>query len=329
MTDRITQTGLTRLVIEAARNNQNQVNKFSEQLSTGIKVALPSDSINSSKVDFYQQMLNRVDGYELRINEVQSFLDYQENIVSEANDTLVRATELAMQGANETYSSENRSQIAAEVWQLRDRLVQLANSKYLDRYIYNGANDNTPPFSAGTYAAPATGAESQRYTFSTATASTITKDVQISDGLTIRQDTDGGTVFSEAIYALERLGRSLSGYVTNPATGAPDGTGAAYTFPTDYATQTNDIKAAMDLVKDARVSDIAAEKTSIGGRLKRLETAKAIVGVAKTDADTVLAKEQGVDFAEAASRLTQAQTALQASYQVGVQLLGQSILDYI
>src|SRR5690606_29486905 len=132
-----------------------------------------------------------------------------------------------------------------------------------------------------------------------------------------------------AIAGLERLGRALQGYATTPATGIPDGGGAAYVFPADFSVQTQDIKNAMDLIDVARQQDIMPERVDIAGRQRRIETAESLLSLLKISSEEALDKLQATDVFEAATNLSQAQTALQASLTVSTRVLQMSILDYI
>ena len=136
-------------------------------------------------------------------------------------------------------------------------------------------------------------------------------------------------MFGTSIEALERLGRALAGYATTPASGSPDGGGLAYTFPTDYTQQTADIKNTIDLLNKARDEDILPERTMLGGKMRRLETAESLLSLSKTSAQEVLSKIQNADETESVANLTQAQTALQASYSVTAKALRLTIMDYI
>jgi flagellar hook-associated protein 3 FlgL len=329
MTTRVTQGTISRILLDSVARNNQAVQTYSNQISSGEKVSRPGDSVDSPTIENYRQMVARIDSYRSRIDGAEALLNFQEAVVGQTSDVVTRATELASQGINGTYSPERRALIAAEVWQLRDQLVQLANSKYQDRYIYGAADDDDPPYDGLTYTNPASGVASIRYAFDGEDGTSTTRSVQISDGLTIRVTTSGDQVFSNAIQAIERLGRALEGYETLPTSGAPDGTGVAYTFPADYNTQTNAIQNALDLLKQTQTDDLHPERTDIGGRIARLNGARSTLEIAKSDSERVLEQLQGVDVSEAAMMLTQAQTALQASYQIGLRIMNQSILDYI
>ncbi len=182
----------------------------------------------------------------------------------------------------------------------------------------------------GTYSVPATaGDATNRWVYDSDLGNTLTRDVAITDDLTIRVNTPGNQLFDTTIQALERLGRSLSGFTTLPATGAPDGTGAAYTFPTDFAAQSADIRATIDMFDLAREQQILPERVSLGGRLRRLETGESLLALTKTTAEEVLNRLQNTDETESASAMAEAQTSLEASYNVTARVLRLSILDYI
>jgi len=328
---RIAEFQLNRSILTDIRENKERYTQLSNEASSGLKVSNPGDSKFSSSIAAYRDALARIEGHKSRIANIEGILSFQDNGISQAGDLLVSAKELATQGANETLGAAQRADLAKQVFALRDHMVDLANSQYQGKFIYNGANNTTAPYTKDTYAAPASGSESIRYVFSAAAGSTQANSVTIADNVSVQTNTPGSTVFNRAIGALEELGRALSGYGTgvNGATGLPDGTGAAYTLPAQATQQTKDIQAAMDAVETARQNDILPERVSLGARLARLDSARAVMELTKTDAETALADMQNVDMAETATNLSQAQTALEASYTVSARVLKMSILDYI
>jgi flagellar hook-associated protein 3 FlgL len=327
---RISENQMIRSMVSQMLANQQTVNKYSQEVTTGLKVQNPGDSRLSGTISQFREMESRISGHQDRIKTVQGLLTFQDGVVSQVNDALVRAQELATQGANETLDPAHRALISDEVMALRDHIVSLANSTYQGRYIFGGNDDGTPPYTAQTYTNPPTGPESQRYTYNTSLAAGQTRTVNVTDDTSITVNTPGSTVFDNSIQALERLGRSLSGYATNPASGTPDGTGSAYTFPAQYTTQTQDIKATIDLLNNARETDVLPEQSSIAGRLARLSSANDVLTQNMNSAKDVLGRLQDADITQSASDLTLAQSALQASLTVTTRLMQQKgVMDYI
>ncbi len=74
---RLSEIQFTRNLIEHTANNKARVDKYSEQVATGIKAALPSDSTDSGVISRYKQQLDRIDGYMTTISRVKSFVQFQ------------------------------------------------------------------------------------------------------------------------------------------------------------------------------------------------------------------------------------------------------------
>jgi flagellar hook-associated protein 3 FlgL len=328
---RISQNQLVSVVLQGISAGREAVAKYGQEVSTGLKVTNPGDSNLAGSISGFRESLNKIEGYGGRISSVKTFLTTQDDILKQAEELMIRAKEIATQAANSIHDNVTRSHQSAEVWEIRDHLVSLANSTYQGRYIYDGTADATPPFSATTYTNPATGDAHDRYIYNTGNGSQNVNTVKVTDDLTITVNTPGDDVFSNAIGALERLGRALDGYATNPApsVGLPDGTGNAWVFPTDLNLQTTAITQTIDLLDSAREDDILIERVELGGKLRRLETAESLLELTKVNSEELLDKLQNADSVESISNLQLADTALKASYSVTSRMLTLSILDYI
>lgn len=335
---RITENMIANSMLRQMQLGQQKVDRYSNEISSGLKILQPGDSFSAGTVSQFKEQISRLESYEDRVSMVQGQLEFQDEVLRQASEVLVRVEELASQAANETLSVEQREHVAAEVFQLRDHLVHLANSTYQGKYVFAGADNDTPPFSATTYANYNTNfpASQERYVYSGTTGAQLTRNVQVSDSVNLTVNTPGDQIFQDAVYAMERLGRSLVGYETLPApTGTPatptvpDGSGNAYNMPTDYAAQTQDIQETIDLIKLSRSSDLLPEQISVASRLNRLESVRSILEATKFASKHVLSDLQDADITESVSKLQQAQIALEASYAVTSQVLNLSILNYL
>lgn len=326
---RVSENQLTQRLTYAIQQNRDITNILGEQISSGIRVSKPSDSPAAGDVARFQSTLQRIESFKNGVAQTKSFLNFQEDALDQSSSIIVRAKEIATQAANETNSVEARRSLAAEIFQIRDHLVSLANSTYQGKYVWGGADDDDQPFDQQAYTNPATGEANERWVFDAEVGTSLMRDVKLTDDLTITVNSNGNTIFGGAIAALERLGRSLEGYRTDPLVGTPTGAGTAYTFPTDYQEQTTNIKAALDLLETERSSSILNERVTIGGKMRRIETAESLIAVTKVTSEEALDSLQNTDLTDAASKLSLAQNALQASYIVSNKVMNLSILDYI
>ncbi len=327
---RITEQQQVRNATLDIERNRTRLDGIRGELSSGLRVQYPGDDASvSGTISQLQAGLQRYDGHLARIESVKSFLGFQDNIMTQANNVLARGKELATQAANTTLGAAERQLLAAEVMQLRDQMVELANSKYQGRFVYGGADDDDPPYDPALYTNPASGPESQRFVFDAEAGTAVTKTVQVTDDLSMEVNTPGNQIFDSGIQALERLGRSLAGYQTTLAAGVPTGAGAAYVFPDEYALQTADIQATIDLFDTARKDDVSTEQSNVAGRLARLDTAKTLLDGLKLNVNEVLVEIQASDTVDAATRLNEAQTVFEGSLTANLRVLQLSILDYI
>ena len=83
---------------------------------------------------------------------------------------------------------------------------------------------------------------------------------------------------------------------------------------------------------DAEALGMRSAKTELidlGGRLKRLETATALLNLNKDSTKTVLSSLQDADIVESGTNLQMAETALEASLAVTTRAMKLTVLDYI
>lgn len=302
-----------------------------QQIATGQKVRDPGDNPGrAGTIAQFQATLNRLSHHKERISFALGVMEQQDGALNSAQDLLTRAKELAVQAANESNSAESRKAMATELYEIRDGLVTLANTRYQGRYIYGGADDDDPPFDALTYANPAAPAVGNaRYVFDNEQGTALTRSVQVSDDDKVRI-TSSGSMFAESISNVERLARTLDGYRTDPEdySTLPVGTGAAYTFPTDFKAQTGAILSAINNL-DLNKRTLETERSDLGGRLNRLDQAKQIIETVQFNTRDAQSTLQESDIFEASSNLSNLETSLQALMATGARINNLSLLNYL
>lgn len=334
---RIPENFISQSLLAQVLRNKADVARYGQEISTGYKVSNPGDSNFSGTISQIRGALQEISGQQDRVSTATGFLDRQDAVMGELNDVLIRANEIAAQAANETNSEVERAQLAAEVYEIRNQVVSLGNTTYLGRFIFAGGADNNPAFDpgyAGTqFTSPASGRENEVIAYTTNADASLVRNVPITNDLSVQVNADGSGVFNNAIRGLTQLGRSLSGFKTVWTTTDPpvpdNAQSVAYNFPTEYTQQTQDIQSALDLIENARETDVMPARTGVAGRQRRLQSARSLLELSEVSAQEVLVDLQQADVIESATRLTEAQTALNASLTVTTQLLRQTILDFI
>lgn len=118
-----------------------------EQSATGRRVMKPSDDPVSISLALKERAREQhMDARERSVDAGRTWLNAQDQALGEFADVLRRAHSYAVEGSNDTYSAADRAGLAAEIAELRDTLLGLANTEAGGRYVFAGFLDDVPPF---------------------------------------------------------------------------------------------------------------------------------------------------------------------------------------
>ena len=120
-----------------------------EQIATGKKVTKPSDDpVSFSSISILKSRQARLEQYDKTSQDLTQRFSTEDSVLTQVNNILTRVQELTVQASNDTYSASDRKAISAEVQNLNDELVSLANTKTTDgSYLFAGYQANQQPFS--------------------------------------------------------------------------------------------------------------------------------------------------------------------------------------
>lgn len=139
MTNRITQQTITSSVLNNLQGNLGRLQKLQEQLSSGKAIQKPSDSPTGSVTALRLRTdIRRSEQLARNADDGLGWLATADTTLTQSLDVIRRARELALRGANASSSSQDRAAMAAEVGQLREQALNLANAGYLGVPIFGG-----------------------------------------------------------------------------------------------------------------------------------------------------------------------------------------------
>ena len=126
---------------------QAALDRTQQQIASGRRLLTPSDDpIASGRALELKESLARITQFDRNGTMARNRLSHEEATLTDVNHVLQRVRELALQANNGSQSNESRSQIAAEMRQHLDGLVQLANQHDGNgRYLFAGNMDSTAP----------------------------------------------------------------------------------------------------------------------------------------------------------------------------------------
>ncbi len=267
---------------------RGRLNVLQERIATGKRINRASDDPSGA------EMVLRLRTSQTEIGQFQRSTKTANQKLTATDDTLnsyesvlERVRTLVAQGLSDTTTQEARNALATEITGLRSRILNIANSKNGDEYLFGGTRQNAPPFDPTT-AVPANTPTNAQF-------------VQIEPGANaIAVGVTAETVFSDAtstIFAdLNNAIDALRGTIT-PAN--------------DRATLENTMRRLgvyEDLAGNARAV--------VGANMNSAEVAGENLSNNFLSLDERAADLEDADFAETAVALTDAQRALEATLQI-------------
>lgn len=265
---------------------QRQLLDASKQASSGSRLSSPSsDPVGAAQLVRIQASLDQAEGFRSVMRTARGDLELAESSLDSAHGLVDRMHEIALQAANGALTAQDRSTLSAEVRQLKQELVGIANQKGSIGYLFAGTLDQQAPFAAdGTFHGNA-----------------LDRVAQVGPGQSMVVGANGALGFT----ALG--GRNVFTDVDALAT----------------ALDTNDQAACSQCVYnlDASGRQILAARADAGTKLARMDTAEEAHAQAVLTLSAQRHAVADVDPAEAFTRLSALENGLQLSISVARSLL--------
>ncbi len=130
-------------------NNQQEVNKAQEQVTTQKRVLSASDDPSAmARALLYGDKIQTNEQYTKNLTMLKSRLDTQEGVLENIKGSLTRAHVLTVQAGNGALTKPDRAALSEELSAIKTAVLDLMNAKSEDgRYIFSGYQDNTKTFS--------------------------------------------------------------------------------------------------------------------------------------------------------------------------------------
>lgn len=296
---RVTNSMITRGLLANLNRHMTRMEELHLQLSSGKRLRVPSDDPAGTSIGMrLHTTLTQVRQHRANLDAGLSWLQATDAALQEATDTLNRAKELAVYGATDTLPQESRDALAAEVDQLFQHMIDIANTRHGGLYIFSGNQTLTAPYTLGPFqpgppaAPPYAGDDGQRL-------------YEFSDGVTVPVNVPGNEVFDPILEALVELRTALE---------AGDGR-------TVGGEVLEKLDAAMDGLLRARAN--------VGARMNRLEMAQARMDDLELNLEQILSNTEDVDIARVIIDLKVSENAYRAALAAGARIIQPSLMDFL
>lgn len=291
---RITNNMISRNSLAGLQRALRQVDEAQQRVTSGVRVATASDDPSAAgNIMTAGSSIRAIDQYKRNINSARARLDREESIVGSVSQMLERAKELGVQQGSATADAQSRLTVKAEVDQLIQMVVQLANTQHQGEYLFGGDQSDVAPISSGAppfSAAPPTG----------------TRRTEISSALFVRTNHNGTEVFLDTgtLAVLDQLSVALG--ANDPAV----------------------IQSTLSALDSAHAS-LQVLLGETGAAAQQLDVATANLDALDTSLRTFRSALQEEDIEKAVTELVGRQTAYQAAMLATSRVMSLNLADYL
>lgn len=144
---RITNNTITYNFLNSLNKSLERQNDIQEQLADGKAIHRPSDDpIKTIRSLRYHTNLAANEQYTQNLNDSLSWMNTTDGAMSDISSMMINIKEKVTQAANGTNPQDSVQTIGEEVDNIINHIINVANTKIGDRYIFAGQKDKTQPF---------------------------------------------------------------------------------------------------------------------------------------------------------------------------------------
>ncbi|WP_206098881.1 flagellar hook-associated protein FlgL [Paenibacillus paeoniae] len=304
MSLRVTQGMMHLQLTRNLNRNMTQMEQLQMQATTGRKINKASDDpVGITYSLRYRTEISATEQYQKNVDSALSWLDFNDTVLGQAGDVLLRVKDLVTQSANGTYPDLALDNFKSEVEQLKKQLIDIANSKINGKYVFNGEQFDKAPYDTSDPTMVASAVEGD------------TGKIQYTVGVNTQLDINFTTsqVFGDA---------------------DPSGTGNNVFSVLDR------IISALDAGNHA---DVAAEIAGIDSSIDRMLNVRAEIGARVNRVELIQNRlsDLGINLTDMKSRVEDAdyekllidtkinENIYQASLSVGAKVISKSLVDFL
>ncbi|GAB6064570.1 flagellar hook-associated protein FlgL [Deferrisoma palaeochoriense] len=146
---RVTHKSLQQSWAQDLQRRLGNLDRLNRQISSGERITKPADDpAAASRLVRLQEVVARNTQYLKNIDEALTVHRATESALGQVYDHLVRAKSIAVEGANTASAplSGSYAALADEIAGIREGLVQIAQGRHEDKYLFNGTAGEVAPF---------------------------------------------------------------------------------------------------------------------------------------------------------------------------------------
>src|SRR5699024_4704345 len=269
-------------------------NTYFEQLNTGKKISLPSqDPVVAMQGVNFRSQVAEIYQYKRNINEVYSWMDSSDTALDKATQTMQKLSELAVQASNDTYDELGRQSMKEEVKQLKEHLMEIANTNVNGKHIFNGTDiENAPIQTDGT-------GNVQLKNNSNPV------EIEVSKGTKLKVNVDGSALFTETLF--EDINSFIGALEEN---------------------NRDEIEKSIATLNN-HADNVVNMRADLGARINRLELIENRLNDQEIITKKAMSDNENIDYEEAITNLLTQESLHRAALSAGSRIIQPSLIDFL
>lgn len=290
---RITQTMLQNNMLNNLFKSQSQMNKYLTQINTGKKISRPSeDPVVAMQGVSFRTQVREIEQYQRNTNELYNWMNHSEDALDKATKVMQRMEELAVQASNDTYTPTERESVKEEIKQLKEQMIDIANTNVNGKYIFHGTNTDQEPIG-----------ENGEINHQTSDYTTV--EIEVSKGIKLQANVDPNKAFNESLF------EGIDNFIT--------------------ALENNDQEGINDSIKelDEGMTGLVNTRAELGARMNRLELIENRLEEQEVSALKTMSDNEDIDFEVAVTNLLTQEVIHRAALSAGSKIIQPSLVDFL
>lgn len=280
-------------------NSMRNMDKLQEMLSSGSKIAKPSDDpVVAARGMFYRSSLMENEQYQRNTDEAQSWMDMTDSTMDEVGNVMKRIKELLVYSGDGAISPDDLKAMGSEVEELKSHLGTLANQQINGKYIFAGTDTNKAP-----YDPTANGGKGD---FVSTNSSPI--NLEVSQNVFVTSNINAQNLFNFPDNA-NNIFKVMDNIITELSNGR-----TASQFQTGMEQQ---------------YDKLLAERASLGANVNRVELIAERLNSQEVSITGLMSKNEDADMAKVMTDLKTQESVHSAALGSGARIIQPTLLDFL
>lgn len=312
---RVTNNMLVNNMVYNLNQNLKTLEKLQYQQATGKKFRVPSDDpIGASKSLKFNTDISKLEQYKRNAKDALSWMNDTETALGEIGEVLKRAYELTVDAANGTKDDEDLLKIKEEIEQLKDHLVQIANTTYSGRHIFSGYKTDEPLITVK----EENGKKEIKYNININQDEIFQYNVGVSE--TVLVNTLGGAVFGDPT-------DNYSGKVTK---GHTPGLIKIFNELSEALDSSDNDKLQQSIGSlQSSMEQVLSVRAQVGAKINRLKLTNKKLDLQINNTRELLSFNEDVDLAEVIMNISMAQNVYVSSLMTGAKIIQPTLAQFL